>query len=108
MDDTPPAASVYQIHCLGDYSRASTRMTCVAPHEPAPRAVGMPCALSPSAMACSDVAPASCSVLIVGAISVARCAARSWRTRTAAARALGDPLARGRGVLVERGAEVGP
>ena len=29
-----------------DHSRASTRMTCVAPHEPVPRAVGMPCAFS--------------------------------------------------------------
>ena len=76
-----------------DHSRASTRMTCVAPHEPVPRAVGMPCAFSPSAMAWRVVAPAACSARIAGPMSTARCAARSIRARLAAARPSGDPLA---------------
>jgi hypothetical protein len=54
---------------------AGTRMTCVADHLPAPRAVGMPRSLRPSAMAFSDVAPAACSSSITGAISAARAAA---------------------------------
>jgi hypothetical protein len=57
-------------------SLSSTRWTCTADHAPAPRAVGMPCAFRPSAMARRVVAPAACSALIVGARSAARCAAR--------------------------------
>jgi hypothetical protein len=47
--------------------RSSTRITCVAVHSPSPRAVGMPCALSPSAMARRLVFPAACSSFTMGA-----------------------------------------
>ena len=42
------------------------RETCTADHLPRPRAVGMPRALRPAAMARKLVAPAACNVLIVG------------------------------------------
>ena len=66
------------------HRRSSTRTTCVGDHSPDPRAVGMPCVFNPSAMARSVAAPASCSALIVGAISAARIAARSCGRQCAA------------------------
>jgi hypothetical protein len=69
-----------------DYQiRSSTRFTCTADHLP-PRAVGMPCALSPAAMARSDVAPAACKAVIVGPMSVARSSARCFSAAVDSAR----------------------
>jgi hypothetical protein len=53
-------------------------MTCTADHSPDPRAVGIQRALSPSAMARSDVAPAACSSAMTGARSDARFADQAW------------------------------
>jgi hypothetical protein len=52
-------------------SLSSTRITCTADQLPCPRAVGMFLAFNPSAMARSDVTPAACSSLTVGARSAA-------------------------------------
>ena len=49
--------------------RFSTRITCTAVQSPAPRDVGMPCPLRPTAMARRVVFPAACSVAIVGPMS---------------------------------------
>jgi len=48
--------------------RSKIRMTCTDDHSP-PRAVGMHCSLSPSAMALRVVFPAACSSLMIGARS---------------------------------------
>ena len=58
-------------------SRSSTLITCVADHSPSPRAVGMPCALSPYATARRLVFPAACSSFTMGARSAALAAVRS-------------------------------
>ena len=58
------------------HKRSMTRATCVGDHSPDPRGVGMACAFNPSAMACSDVAPACRNAAMIGTISATRRAAR--------------------------------
>ena len=79
------------------------RATCTADHVPCPRAVGMPLALGPSAMALRLVAPPSSRLLIGGAISAALVTARCFRTAVERARisAVGRPL----GYVGERAAQ---
>src|ERR1700716_3875361 len=72
--------------------RSCTRATCTADHVPPPRAVGMPCALSPAARARSDVAPGRLQGLDRWPDVDRRPSARCCVTATAFACALAEPL----------------